>query len=261
MDTLTWLQENQSMYVEFITDFIRWICCNYDDLLLKINTYIATFDTFQEIDSSVYSGVNRVKRTELGLKVTLMLFLNFILKHAENTAEYTKLMKDFENSINECISDTLYLLKKESDKYSTDYIKVILDKIFNINGNWEVNPFVTMSYKDYKKSKKTISPALFFVHNEFLCVSGKDLLKIFENADDFKYKFSLKAISAQLNYYGILQLRGGEYSYPLSSGQNKNRYYHLRTYALKEFFDGDHEQAIQYNDDIYDIFHPDRNYY
>lgn len=165
MDTLTWLQENQSMYVEFITDFIRWICCNYNDLLLKIKSYIATFDTFQEIDSSVYSGVNRVKRTELGLKVTLMLFLNFILKHAENIAEYTKLMKDFENSINECISDTLYLLKKESDKYSTDYIKVILDKIFNINGNWEVNPFVTMSYKDYKKSKKTISPALFFVHN------------------------------------------------------------------------------------------------
>lgn len=255
MDTLTWLQENQSMYIEFITDFIRWICCNYNDLLIKIKNYTETFTVFQEIDSSVYSGVNRIKRTELGLRVTLMLFFNFIYAHTYGTTAYNKLLRFFENSIKECISDTLNLLKKESDKHNTDYIKVILDKILNMDGNTNVNAFVAMSYKDYNRSKKTISPALFFLHDDFLCITGTDLLNIFENADGFEYKFSKKSISEQLNYFGILQPRGGEYSYPIDSINNKTRYYYLRPYALKEFLDGYHEQAISYNDDFYDIFY------
>lgn len=223
-------------------------------MLIKIKNYTETFTVFQEIDSSVYSGVNRIKRTELGLRVTLMLFFNFMYAHTYGTTAYNKLLRLFENSIKECISDTLNLLKKESDTQNTEYIKVILDKILNMDGNTNVNAFVAMSYKEYNRSKKTISPALFFLHGNFLCITGTDLLNIFENADGFEYKFSKKLISEQLSSFGILQPCGGKYSYPASSN-NKTRYYHLRTSVLKEFLDGYHKQAISYNDDFYDIFY------
>lgn len=235
MDTLTWLQENQSMYVEFITDFIRWICCNYADLLLKITNYIATFDTSQEIDSSVYSGVNRVKRTELGLKVTLMLFSNFILKHAENTDEYTKHKTNFKNSINECISDTLDLLTKESSEYRRDYLNVVLHAILSSK--------IPKTYEEYVEKRKAADKnpnydkPIFFKENDMICITGNDLISIFYNTKDFKYVISKKAISKQLSHFGLLQIWNGECSYPLRNSKNKKRFYHFNTFVLPELVD------------------------
>lgn len=142
---------------------------------------------------------------------------------------------DFKNSINECISDTLSLLTKESSEHRRDYLNVMLHAILIAK--------IEDTYEEYVKKRKAAEKnpncdkPVFFMDNNMICIRGDDLMNIFYNAKNFKHIISKPAISKQLSYYGLSQMRSGKYSYPLHNSKNKDRFYHFNTFVLPELVD------------------------
>lgn len=111
---------------------------------------------------------------------------------------------------------------------------VILEEFLFNNHNCIANSFI--EYQKFNKKsivKKGIRQneqqrKLFFREDNYCyCITGKDLIDLFSNLDNFPFVINKKAISAQLNHHGLLKIRGGEYSFPLNGNSNKTRYYHL----------------------------------
>ena len=105
MNKLTWLQETQSQYVEFVIDFIEWICNNFTSLTECVRKYIPLCNSDKNIDEHAYSGTKRIMRTELILNVTRMLLMKFFTDDfgiVKNEAD--SFNEIFKHSINCCIS-------------------------------------------------------------------------------------------------------------------------------------------------------------
>lgn len=238
-DTLTWLQNNHPLYIRFLLDYIEWICKNYLRLCDNIRAYkeICKNSSKEKLDQ--FEGINRIKRMEMILKITARVFIQFFHEEfdiVEN--DLLPLSETIDRSIQYCIASTCEAVRKESDELHRDYIDVILD-IFTCN----FNGYVVNSFKRYKEANKNAdkdSPVkLFFRENDCYCIKGKHLEKIYAERKNFPYKFSKRAISAQLKKFDLLESYGGELSFmrrnqPDYQNPDKTRYYHIRVSKIIE---------------------------
>lgn len=243
-DTLTWLQNNHPMYIRFILDYIEWICKNYLKLCDNIRVYkeICKNNSKEKLDQ--FEGINRIKRMEMILKITARVFIEFFHDEfdiVENDLQ--SLSETIDRSIQYCIASTCEAVRKESDELHRDYVDVILD-IFA----WDFHGYVVNSFKKYKKANKNAdkdSPVkLFFRENDCYCIKGTHLEKIYAETKNFPYKFSKKAISAQLKKFDLLESYGGELSFmrrnqPDYQNPDKTRYYHIRVSKIIELMSDD----------------------
>lgn len=248
MNKLSWLQKTQELYVEFVVEFIKWICSNYGDLILAVKNYAQMCKPARKIDSNVYSGANRIQYMKLGLDITFKLFLQFIFGNEKMIELNKKHFDCFQQSIDQCVTDTLHLVQKYSSDYNRDYIDVIIDAIV-----YGASENVGYCYKEYKKSRKQKeidkghTKMLFFIEDDHICITGDDLLYLFEGRPNFEYKVSKKAISNQLFCNGLLSVQGKEYSYPRNKSKRSTstRFYHIRISGLTVLMDFDQKELFK----------------
>lgn len=251
MNALNYLQETQTLYVEFIMDFIEWICKNFAELASCVNTYKNIYNTEINIDESAYSGVNRILRTELILNTTKMLFKKFLTEDLYITEnETTSIDRIFKDSIKSCINETLNLVKREDDSSKRAYVDVLL----NILSGQDNEFYVAKSFKEYKKFKrdkndfhqKEFTPQkIFFKEDDYYCITGDDLIKFYQNLESFEHMPTKKAISAQFRNYGLLEFQGGELSFPLKGRKGKQRFYHLKLLVIAGMFSDTQKAGIR----------------
>lgn len=251
MNALTYLQENQNLYVKFVIEFIEWICKNFAELANCVNTYKNIYNTEINIDESAYSGVNRILRTELILNTTKMLFKKFLTEDLYITEnKTTSIDRIFKNSIKSCINETLNLVKREDDSSKRAYVDVLL----NILSGQDNEFYVAKSFKEYKKFKRDHNDfqheeftlhKIFFKEDKYYCINGEDLKKLYENLESFEHKPTKKAISAQFRNYGLLEFQGGELSFPLNGRKGKQRFYHLKLLVIAGMFSDTQKAGIR----------------
>ena len=245
-DTMTWLQEHRSLYIDFLKGFIEWICQNHTRLEADVRSWKLPNLNGGVENPDAFVGFHRLTRTYKILKITqelLMLHLQEVYSiPPEEIRSWRRLL---EEGINQAaFYDTLEHLRKDSKEQERFYVDAVLD-IFDSEDLLRDKEIkcVAKSYKQYvaqnklAKTDSRITRKVFFISSDgyYYCYRGDDLIALLTGLYDNQYKFTKKAVSAQLYYHGLLQPRGGELSYPISElsyyssrDKKKTRYYHLR---------------------------------
>ena len=235
-DTMTWLQEKRNLYVDFLERFIGWICQNHTRLEQCVRSW-----TFSNLHGGIknpeaYTGFHRLVRTFETLKVALELFLLHLREVYAIPQEVEQSWRRLlDEGINQAVfSDTLEHLRKDSAMQERFYVDAVLD-IFSYEEQryTKKEKLVAKSFEKYKELNKRakidarIPKKIFFQSGDYYCYRGDDLVEYLSAQRDNEYKISKKAVSAQLDYHGLLQRQAGELSYPIAE-DGKTRYYHLR---------------------------------
>lgn len=233
MEVLGTLKRTQENYIQLLIRFITWLCAEKDKHMEVIQVLNESSLTKPTYNRQAYAGIVRIERTEKILKIGMEIFLRFLeeeLKMPEQ--KISEFRKFFGASVTHCIDDTRTLVRKEDIDRGREYVDVIV-KQFTIDCGE-----VKENYKKYKKARaRGDDEVIFFCSGECVCVTGKDLVDLFEKEQDFQYSISKKAISAQLMYHGMLKVSGGECSFPCSESNDKTRYYHIYINKIAEMMD------------------------
>lgn len=244
---LSRLTQQQDNYIYCVYSFIRWICNNFSDLVRTAEDHWSILEkNDRDYDEEEFMGLSRILQCQKVLKLTCALFMEFL---KETQIAYPKHLKKYEkqfnDSIDECISGMLDRIKINSDEMSyTDLFIYTLSQCDNIA--------VAKSYKKYRTFKghrligyeddeKEYNPKYTFFEyeesNETLyCVTGGDLVnflrfgyeKLYDYNKPNKMTFSKKSVSKDLLENGLLKMCGKEKTYRLNDESDRTKYYHLR---------------------------------
>ena len=224
---LNWLQQNISRYDLFMDKFLHWLCNSYS--LYKDKVLNWQFNSFKVECEDAYAGISRVKRTYKILKITSEILLSFIREEYSLPDEQLKrIQKSIDQAINESVYNTLNCLRKIDEETGTYYIDELLNLFFR-----NYNDYVADDYEEYKQSRKknsTQKRKILFKQDDYFCISGDDLCKYYEEDCEAEFKITKQAISNQLLSHGLLKIRKGERSFPVTTGngsESKHRYYHI----------------------------------
>ena len=241
-DVLKGLQDNKNRYIDFLVDFIGWICAKFDFLAEKVRTWDFRGLRTGTEKPEAFVGYQRVMRTYETLLVTLEIFLLYLSDSfslpREDWQSWERLLRE---GINQSVFvDTLPRLRKENSEQGRAYVDAILD-IFSSEDQYRKEvKLVAKSYERFQQWNRQCGQfyygrKLFFRNGNYYCCRGDDLVEYLSDFwnEKISYSISKKAVSAQLDYHGLLQKRGGELSYPVAGG-GKTRYYHLRADVLEQ---------------------------
>ena len=257
-DTMDWLQEKRELYVDFLETFIEWVCKNHVQLEQCVQSW-----RFPNLNGGIqhteaYVGFHRLKRTFETLTVTLELFLLHLQETyhipQENVKSWRRLLD--EGIHQAAFSDTLKHLRKDSPEQERFYVDAVIDIFEDEQQRYEAKEqLVAKSFKKYKAFNRRatedcrISKKIFFQSGDCYCFRGDDLVEYLVAKRDDMYKISKKAISAQLDFHGLLQRQAGELSYPVADG-GKVRYYHLRASVVRRILEERREKFESALNDI-----------
>lgn len=230
-ESLTWLQDNQSLYINFLVDYITWICQRNVELINHIRNF--NIKPLKVEEPLAYAGLQRLQRTYEILQIAIELYLKF-LKEALSFPDpmINRIRGQLMTSVNNCIIVTLEATKKLGSAEGTCYVKPILE-CFYLSKKYVADSY--QKYQTVRRSDRNTKNPIFFKEGECFCITGDKLLGLFSDIPDFPYACSKKAISAQLKYHGLLKVVGGECSFPLLKGKSgKIRYYHLYARRISE---------------------------
>ena len=128
-DTMTWLQLNDNLYVDFLAGFICWICQHHTRLEACVRSWDFSHlgDGIKKPDDFV--GFKRLMRTFTILRITLELFLLHLREvytcPQEDEVFWRRLL---EEGLNQAVfSDTLEQLRREGTKQERFYLDAILN--------------------------------------------------------------------------------------------------------------------------------------
>lgn len=251
-DTMSWLQENHKLYMDFLEGFIGWICGNHVRLKQCVQNW-----AFPNLNGGIehpeaYAGFPRLKRTFETLKVTLEIFLLHLREvyaiPQEDEVSWRRLL---EEGINQAVfSDTLEHLRKDSPEQERFYVDAVLDIFDDEKQRYRrKEKLVAKSFKKYKdlnkqaKEDARIPKKIFFQDGDYYCFRGDDLVEYLTAQRDNAYKIAKKAVSAQLDFHGLLQRQAGELSYPVAE-DGKTRYYHLRVNVVQRMLTERQEEFL-----------------
>lgn len=236
MDTLSSLQKTQGIYIVFLIKFIIWLCAEKDKHMEVIQTLNDCGLTKKTYNPQAYDGIARIERSEHVLNIAKEFLLRFLQEEMKLPQKQIQdLRKIFETSISHCIDDTRDLVRKEDVKNGREYVDVILG-VFVIQDRYSV----ARNYKKYKAARQEKeNNVIFFRSKDCVCITGDDLVRLIEEAQDFQYDVSKQAISRQLVYHGMLKVSGGEFSISCTESGEKSRYYHIYINKIKEMMSGE----------------------
>lgn len=241
---VTWLQEHRNLYVGFLKGFIYWICQNHPRLITCVRSW-----TFPNLHGGVanpnaFVGFNRLMRTHKILKITVELFLLHLRETYSIPQEDDVLWRRLlEEGVNQAVfADTLKHLRKESTEQERFYVDAVLDIFDAEKQRYNAKERqVAKSFKKYidlnKEASidKRVPKKIFFLSSDgyYYRFRGDDFVEYLTEQYDGQCKPSKKAISAQLDKYGLLQPYGGELSYPVVEDSD-HRYYNLRRNVVED---------------------------
>ena len=241
-ETLTWLQEHQNLYVSFVKDFVEWLCQNHSRLIECVQNWkFSNLNGGRNQDAFV--GFHRLMRTFKILKITIELFLLFLREvyaiPQEDEISWRRLLEDGINQAT--FSDTLEHLRKDSKAQERFYVDAVLDIFENEELLGKDSRLVAKSYRKYLGLNQKadtygrIQRKIFFESDDgdYYCYRGDDLIEYLTAQHDNDFRVSKRAVSAQLDYHGLLQRQGGELSYPIAES-GKRRFYHLRRNVVEQ---------------------------
>lgn len=252
-EILTWLQEHQNLYLNFLKDFISWLCSNYTRLIGCVRSW-----NFPNMDGgrnpSAYVGFHRLMRTFKILKITIELFLLHLREvyaiPQENEKSWRRLL---EEGVNQAVfADTLTQLRKDSAEQDRFFVDAVLDIFDGEKQRYNAKErLVAKSFKKYKDLNKEASidqripKKIFFLSSDefYYRFKGDDLVEYLIEQYGSQCKPSKKAFSAQLGKYGLLQPYGGELSYPVIEDSD-HHYYNLRRNVVEDMQKERHDELI-----------------
>lgn len=252
-EVLTWLQEHQNLYTNFLKDFISWLCSNYTRLIGCVRSW-----NFPSMNGgknpSAYVGFHRLMRTFKILKITVELFLLHLREvyaiPQEDEKSWRRLL---EEGVNQAVfADTLEHLRREGTEQDRFYLDAILNIFDGEKQAYKAkDQLVAKSYKKYVELNKCakidwqITKKIFFLSSDgcYYRFRGDDFVEYLKQEYGSQCKPSKKAFSAQLGKYGLLQPYGGELSYPVIEDSD-HHYYNLRRNVVEDMQKERHDELI-----------------
>lgn len=236
-EAMSWLQEHQGLYVGFLKGFVEWLCHNHPRLVECVRSW-----NFSNLNGGrnpdAYVGFHRLMRTLKILKITIELLLLHLREVYAIPQEDERFWRRLlEEGVNQSVFyDTLEYLRKDSKMQERFYVDAVLDIFSDEDQRYKAKDrLVAKSFKKYVELNKQASinaqiPRKIFFESDdgdYYCFRGDDLIEYLTAQHNSDYRVSKKALSAQLDYHGLLQRQGGELSYPVAES-GKRRFYHLR---------------------------------
>lgn len=253
-DTMSWLQENHDLYIEFLTGFIGWLCQDHTRLKGCVQSW-----SFSNLNGGIknteaFVGFHRLMRSFKILKIAVELLLLHLREvyaiPKEDESSWRRLL---EEGINQAVfSDTLEPLRKENKEQGRFYVEALL-RIFVMEKQLNKKErLVAKSYQEYMemnrraKTSGYIQRKIFFISGcgHYYSFRGDDLIKYLDAHFDNQYRISKQAVSRQLDYHGLLQRKGGELSYPIAQANGKTRFYHLRKDVVDQMLKESHDKLM-----------------
>lgn len=229
---LTTLKKEHGKYIAFLKDFILWLCQNYHKIADEAPYYKKKNIKSESIYNGQYRGVKRILRTDQILGITLDILKLYLKEKLSLTDEHIRNISEIcQNSIDQCINDTLEHCPTENTKIGREFVDAILTGIMQ-------GDIVSTDYNEFckcaKKAKKEhcLQKYIFYFNKVFLCVEAEVLIKWLKNQLDLETIPTKQRVSNQLKGHGLLQISGGELTSKIPE-DNKKKYYKMPLYSLK----------------------------
>lgn len=252
-ETMTWLQEHQSLYVDFLKGFVEWLCQSHSRLTKCVQSWKFT-NLNGGKNPEAFIGFHRLVRTFKILKIAVELFLLHLREvyaiPQEDEKSWRRLLTE---GINQAVfSDTLEHLRKDSKAQERYYVDAVLDIFMYEPNRSKDERLVAKSYKKYVELNKQsdtygrIQHKVFFesADGDYYCYRGDDLIEYLAAQHDYDYRVSKKGVSKQLAYHGLLQQQAGDLSFPIVEG-GKQRFYHLRRNVVEQLLAERREKILR----------------
>lgn len=243
-DTMTWLQEHRNFYVDFLAGFICWICQHHSRLSKCVQSWNLSNPNVAIKKPDAIVGLPRLMRTFAILKIALELFLLHLREiYAVPQEDETSWRRLLEEGVNQAVfTDTLNQLRRENTEQERFFVDAVLDIFDEDEQQYKAkDKRVAASYEKYVEFNRQaridgrIPRKLFFLSSDkaFYRFRGDDLVAYLTEKHGGQCRASKKAISAQLNNYGLLRPSGIELSYPVVE-DSEHHYYSLRLDMVEE---------------------------
>lgn len=231
-DELTILKKEHGKYIAFLKDFILWLCENHEKISGEAAYYKNKNDN-SNIHDENNGKLKRIMRTYKILCITLDIFKRYLKEQHDLMDEHIDDLSEIcKTSIENCINDTIDHCLNDDNKAGRDFIDEILLGIDH--GNIVSSDFAEYS-KEAKKARKNkyLQRYVFYFDGAYLCVEADVLTNWLKTRLDLEIVPSKQKVSAQLRYYGLLKVIGGEYTSTISEDKSR-KYYQLYLQRLKE---------------------------
>lgn len=232
-DELSWLQRKHGRYIAFLKSFISWLCVNYDLLSEQSEYYLKKNQKSDAEYKDKYVGTKRIMRTYQILGVTRNIFLRYLKEvHSLSDEQHNEISAMCQNSIDKCIADTLGHCPSESTKIGKEFVDAICEEL-------SYDEMVTSNLKEYRNELKRVKQTsclpekIFYFNGEYICVEPDLLIRWLKRQLGLETIPTKQKVSAQLKYYGLLKVVGGEYTSYISEDK-KHKYYQLHLQRLRE---------------------------
>lgn len=231
-DELTLLKKEHGKYIAFLKDFILWLCRNYEKISDESAYYKSKNDN-SNIGNENSGKLKRIMRTYQILCVTLDIFKRYLKEQHDLTDEHIKDLSNIcKTSIENCINDTIDHCLTDDNKIGREFINEILLGIYQ-------EDIVSADFAEYSKEAKKarknkyLQRYVFYFDGSYLCVEADVLTNWLKTRLELEVVPSKQKVSAQLRYYGLLKVIGGEYTSTISEDKSR-KYYQLYLQRLKE---------------------------
>ena len=231
-DELTLLKKEHGKYIAFLKDFILWLCRNYEKISDESAYYKSKNDN-SNIGNENSGKLKRIMRTYQILCITLDIFKRYLKEQHDLTDEHIKDLSNIcKTSIENCINDTIDHCLTDDNKIGREFINEILLGIYQ-------EDIVSADFAEYSKEAKKarknkyLQRYVFYFDGSYLCVEADILTNWLKTRLELEVVPSKQKVSAQLRYYGLLKVIGGEYTSTISEDKSR-KYYQLYLQRLKE---------------------------
>ena len=245
---LSKLQREHGKYLSFLKSFISWLCVNHDLLSEQSEFYLKRNKKRDTDYKDSYVGSQRIMRTHQILDITLDIFVRYLKEvHSLSAEQINEISAICKNSIDKCIADTLGHCPSGSTKIGKDFVDTILSGL---------DYYIPIVSNDFKKYHREINQAkksaylpdkIFYFNGAYLCIEPDILVSWLKTQTGLKTITTKKRISAQLKYYGLLKVVGGEYTSYIAEDK-KHKYYQLPLQRLKELEADKRNKFLNNND-------------
>lgn len=232
-DELTILKKEHGKYIAFLKDFILWLCWNYEKISDESAYYKSKNDN-SNIGNENSGKLKRIMRTYQILCITLDIFKRYLKEQHDLSDEHIKDLSNIcKTSIENCINDTIDHCLTDDNKIGREFIDEILLGIFQ-------EDIVSADFAEYSKEAKKarknkyLQRYVFYFDGSYLCVEADVLTNWLKTRLELEVVPSKQKVSAQLRYYGLLKVIGGEYTSTISEDKSR-KYYQLYLQRLKEY--------------------------
>ena len=241
------LLDHSAQVITLKNDFIWFNLLHEKEIRSNMKSYLEFCNPPADDYEGTYETNYRVQRNKQTLKVTLLLFMNFLRDRSGMLADsLDKIEKRFNDSIEQSICETYnvlkaYVSKDEHSKYVTGLAHMIWAPQEVRLTNWF--PVFTQHSNSFMETGK--GKYLFF-YDEYendACIHSDTLLCLFYDeklgltTEQFR-----KMLFSDLKKAHVIDFCGDSSTYPIKDHDRKKRYIHLRLDKLRCIYLSDQEK-------------------